>query len=264
MKDLLLAVWAYRHFIVSSIRNDLRSRFVRSKLGALWMILQPLAQSAIYALILSKVLAARLPGVDSAYAYPIYLMSGMLAWSLFSELLSRSMTMFVDNAAIMKKIMFPRICLPIIVTGSALVNNVLLLAAVLVVFALMGNWPSAAMLWLPLLTLVNLAFGMALGMLCGVLNVFVRDVGQVVGVILQLWFWLTPVVYMVDIIPESMQAWVKANPMYPIVTGYQDAMLYGRAPDLHSLLVVGSVSVLLLVFAFLLFRRAAADMVDVL
>ncbi|MDQ2972514.1 MAG: ABC transporter permease, partial [Pseudomonadota bacterium] len=122
MKDMLLALWRYRHFILSAIWNDLRTRFTRSRLGALWLILQPLAQSAIYALILSRVLAARLPGINNKYAYVIYLLAGMLAWSLFAEVVMRCLTIYVDNGNLMKKIVFPRMCLPLVVSGSALVN----------------------------------------------------------------------------------------------------------------------------------------------
>lgn len=264
MKELFRAAWAYRHFIGSSIKNDLHARFVRSKLGTLWMILQPLAQSAIYALVLSKVLAAKLPNMESPYAYPIYLMSGVLAWTLFNELITRSTGMFVDNANIMKKILFPRICLPVVTAGSALVNNFLLLAATLTVFVLLGHWPSSSLIWLPMLLAVNVAFGMSLGMILGIFNVFVRDIAQVTGVVLQLWFWLTPVVYMVDIVPDSLQPYFQANPLYPLVVGYQDVLLYGRAPDFENLLYLGLVSATLMVLSLYLFRRAAADMVDVL
>lgn len=264
MKNMLLALWAYRNFIISSITNEVRTRFSRSKLGALWMILQPLAQSAIYALILSQVLAARLPGATSAYSYAIYLMSGMVAWSLFSELVTRSMTMFVENAAIMKKIMFPRICLPAITAGSALLNNVLLIAATLLIFMFIGHWPSLSLSWLPVLVLVTMCFGMALGMILGVLNVFVRDVGQATGVVLQLWFWLTPVVYMVDIVPASLQKYFSWNPMYHVVSGFQAVLFRGDAPDLRGLMAILLASLVLLVFSLVLFRRAAPDMVDVL
>lgn len=264
MKEMLRAIWRYRHFILSSIRNDLRSRFARSRLGAAWMILQPLAQVAIYALVLSEVLAAKLPGVETAYAYPIYLMAGMAAWALFSELVLRSLTMFVDNANIMKKIMFPRVCLPIITLGSALVNNLLLLLATVVVFALLGHWPTASMLLLPVLLLVTSVFGMALGLVLGIVNVFVRDVAQVVGVVLQLWFWLTPVVYMASIIPARYQMYFRSNPMYPVVTAYQDVMLYGRAPAWEGLAAIAGISLALLGLSLALFRRAAPEMVDVL
>lgn len=264
MNDMLAAVWSYRHFILSSIRNDLRSRFARSKLGAIWMILQPLAQVAIYSLVLSRIMAAKLPGIDSRYAYVIYLMAGMIAWALFSEVLTRALTMFVDSGNLMKKIVFPRVCLPLITTGSALVNNILLLLVSAVVFAIIGHPPSWAMLWLPVLVLVNLVFALGLGLILGVLNVFVRDIAQAMNVVLQLLFWMTPIVYMPTIIPARLQAVLQYNPMAHIVRDFQDVILYGRAPGLHGLAVISGASAVLLVCALLLFRRAAPDMVDVL
>lgn len=264
MIEMLLAIWRYRHFIVSSIKNDLRSRFSRSKLGAAWMILQPLAQVAIYALILSRVLATKLPGTDNRYAYVIYLMAGMTAWSLFSELLSRSVNMFVENGGLMKKIMFPRVCLPLIVAGSALINNILLLAAAIGVFLLIGHMFTLAYLWLPLLFLVNVVFTLGLGLLLGVINVFVRDVAQVMVVILQLWFWLTPVVYMPTIVPDGLKVFLQFNPMYHIVVSFQNIMLYGRGPDVAGLMGVGAFGFAMLGLSLMMFRRAAPEMVDVL
>lgn len=264
MKDMFLAIWSYRHFIVSSIKNDLRSRFARSKLGALWMLLQPLAQVAIYSLVLSRVMAAKLPGVPSRYAYVIYLMAGMIAWSLFSEVLTRSLTMFVDNGNLMKKIVFPRVCLPMVTAGSALVNNILLLLASAGVFALVGHPPSWSMLWLPVLMAVNLIFALGVGLILGILNVFVRDVAQVMNVVLQLLFWLTPIVYMPTIIPARLQTFIAFNPMYHIAFDFQSVILYGRPPGLTGLVVIGSASLALLGVALGLFRRASPEMVDVL
>ncbi|WP_250628530.1 ABC transporter permease [Pinirhizobacter soli] len=264
MKEMLLAIWRYRHFILSSIRNDLRSRFARSKLGALWMILQPLAQVAIYSLVLSRIMSAKLPGIDSRYAYSLYLLSGMLAWSLFSEIVSRSLTVFVDNASMLKKIVFPRVCLPLIVVGSALVNNLLLLVVTVIVFALLGEFPGTAAFWIPALMVCGVAFALGLGLLLGVLNVFVRDINQFMQVILQLWFWLTPIVYMTTIIPPALMSWMRLNPMYWIVTEYQGVLVYGRGPEFMSLLPILVSSLVLLVVGLLLFRKAAPDMVDVL
>jgi lipopolysaccharide transport system permease protein len=264
MKDMFLAVWRYRHFIISSIRNDLRSRFARSKLGAVWMILQPLAQVAIYSLVLSRIMSAKLPGIDNRYAYSLYLLSGMLAWSLFSEIVSRSITVFVDNGSLLKKIVFPRVCLPITVVGSALVNNLLLFLMTIVVFALLGHLPTLTLLWVPALMFCTIALGLGLGLLLGVLNVFVRDINQVMVVILQLWFWLTPIVYMISIVPPQLMYVMRLNPMYWIVTEYQALLVYGRAPDPMSLLPIGVSALVLLILGLLLFRRAATDMVDVL
>jgi lipopolysaccharide transport system permease protein len=264
MKEMFLAIWHYRHFILSSIKNDLRSRFARSKLGALWMVLQPLAQVAIYALVLSRIMAAKLPGIDNRYAYVIYLMAGMIAWSLFAEVVTRSLTMFVDSGNLMKKMAFPRVCLPIIIGGSSLVNNLLLLVTAIGVFLLIGHPPTLAMLWLPLLIGINLAFGLGIGLILGVLNVFVRDVAQVMTVVLQLLFWLTPIVYMPSIIPDRLRAMLELNPMMHMAVAFQDVLLYGRAPGMAGMLVIATAAVVLLLFALVLFRRAAPEMVDVL
>ncbi|WP_250624179.1 ABC transporter permease [Pinirhizobacter soli] len=264
MSEMLVAIWRYRFFVLSSIRNDLRSRFARSKLGAAWMILQPLAQVAIYSLVLSRIMAAKLPGIDSRYAYSLYLLSGMVAWSLFAEITSRSLTVFVDNGSMLKKIVFPRVCLPLIVVGSALVNNLLLFVVTIIVFAVLGQMPSAQVLWVPVLMLCTVAFSLGLGLLLGVLNVFIRDINQFMSVVLQLWFWLTPIVYMTTIIPPAMMPAMHLNPMYWIVTEYQGVLVYGHSPNLLALLPMLGCSALLLLMGLLVFRRAAADMVDVL
>ena len=264
MKEILAAIWGYRHFILSSIKNDLRSRFARSKLGGLWMVLQPLAQVAIYALVLSRIMAAKLPGINNRYAYVIYLMAGMIAWSLFAEVVTRSLTIFVDNGNLMKKMAFPRVCLPIIIGGSSLVNNLLLLVTAVAVFVLIGHPLSMGMLWLPLLIGINLAFALGLGLILGVLNVFVRDVAQVMTVVLQLLFWLTPIVYMPSIIPDRLRVLLEFNPMVHMVIAFQDVLLYGRAPGISGLIVTASAAAVLLLFSLILFRRAAPEMVDVL
>jgi len=264
MKEIFLAIWSYRHFIVSSIRNDLRSRFARSKLGGLWMILQPLAQVAIYALVLSRIMAAKLPGINNRYAYVIYLMAGMIAWSLFAEVVTRSLTIFVDNGNLMKKMAFPRVCLPIIIAGSSLVNNLLLLVTSVGLFLLIGHPLNMAMLWLPLLIGINLAFAVGLGLILGVLNVFVRDVAQVMTVVLQLLFWLTPIVYMPTIIPDRLRTVLEFNPMMHMAVAFQNVILYGRAPAIAGLVVIAVAATFLLLFSLILFRRAAPEMVDVL
>src|SRR5574337_487087 len=264
MREMLLAIWNYRHFIFSSIKNDLRSRFARSKLGALWMILQPVAQVAIYSLVLSRIMAIKLPGIHNRYAYVIYLMAGMIAWSLFAEVVTRSLTVFVDSGNLMKKMVFPRVCLPIIIGGSSLVNNLLLLATSIGVFLLIGHPPTLAMLWLPLLIGINLAFGLGLGLILGVLNVFVRDVAQVMTVVLQLLFWLTPIVYMPSILPDRLRSMLEFNPMMHMAVAFQDVILYGRAPAVEGLTVIAVAATVLLLFSLILFRRAAPEMVDVL
>ena len=264
MRDLLRAIYAYRLFIVSSIKNELHIRFVRSKLGALWIVIHPLMQVLIFALILSEVLSAKLPGINNKYAYALYLMAGTLCWALFSETISKCLTLFIDNSNLLKKMAFPRVCLPLIAAGTALVNNLMLLVAILAVFAALGHVPDIQIVWLPILILITLMLAMGVGLLLGTLNVFMRDIGQVVPVILQALFWLTPVVYNIDILSQGVQRWFRLNPLLPLVTSYQNILVYGKSPLWSELAILVGVSFLLLLFALLVFRRASPEMVDVL
>ncbi|WP_250878032.1 ABC transporter permease [Luteibacter anthropi] len=229
------------------------------------MILQPLAQVAIYSIVLSALLSAKLPpGHGGQFSYAIYLIAGMVPWSLFTEVMARSLTMFVDNAGLMKKIAFPRICIPVVMVGGALINHALLLLATLVVILVSHQPITLLALWIPLLTAVLLVFGVALGLILGVVNVFVRDVGQVMNVILQLWFWMTPIVYVVDILPAQFKHLAIFNPVTPVVQGYQNVLLFQQAPPFTPLFVLLAASFVLLGFSLYVFRKASPELVDVL
>src|SRR5215472_11868964 len=112
---MVRAGWQYRGFIASSVVNDFKSRLSHTRFGVAWVVLQPLAQVLIFATILSNVLGARLSGSQSKYGYVVYLMAGTACWSLFTDIVQRSMTVFMDNGNLLKKIQFPRIALPSIV-----------------------------------------------------------------------------------------------------------------------------------------------------
>ena len=228
------------------------------------MIINPLAQVAIYALILSNVLAAKLPGIENKYAYAIYLMAGLLAWTLFNEVIGRCLNLFIEQGNLMKKIQFPRITLPAIVVGSSLLNNALLFVAILGVFLLLGHQFSSAMLWLVPMTIILVAFALGVGLVLGVMNVFVRDLGQAVPIVLQMWFWFTPIVYPANIIPENYRHWLNFNPMYHFTGAYQEILVYGRFPDIGRLLIITALTLLLLLLSLFLFRRSSEEMVDVL
>lgn len=264
MKNILAAVWAYRYFIISSIKTEFISRFARSKLGGLWMILHPLAQVLVYALILSQIMKAKLPGIESQYAYPIYILAGMVAWTLFADILNRFLTIFIANGNLLKKVNFPKLALPIISIGSAFINFILLLLVMFIVFAFLGHLPYHALQWLPLLILITLALSSGIGLFLGTLNVFMRDIEQFMQVTLNFWFWLTPIVYMLSIIPEKYHWLIMLNPMTGIVLGYQNILVYDKAPDLNVLVYPTVLSIIMLLLALITFKKANEEMADVL
>lgn len=228
----------------------------------MWLVLHPLAQVLIFALVLSSVLSARLPGVDNRYSYTVYLLSGTLCWSLFAEIVQRLVTVFIDNASMLKKIQFPRVALPVIVVGSALVSNLALLLVVMLGLPLLGVMPSPQFLWLPVLMLLTIALASGIGLLLGTLNVFVRDIAQAMQVILQFWFWVTPIVYPVTVVPKAFGMLLAFNPVMPLVTGFHNVIVYDRPPP--ALWPTVAFAVVTLALGMFVFRRAAPEIVDVL
>lgn len=264
MLGTLNDLWQYRRFILGSIRNELMTRFAHSRLGGLWVIINPMAQVAIYTLILSSVLTAKLPGTTSKYAYAVYLMAGLLAWTLFNEIINRCLTLFIEQGNLMKKMRFPRITLPIVVVGSSLVNNIIFFGAILVSFVVLGQQFSMVMLLLIPLTLVVVCLAAGIGLILGVMNVFIRDIGQVTPIILGIWFWFTPIVYPEAIIPEAYRDLLDLNPIYPIVNAYHEILVYNAVPQLSGIAIISTIALVLLLISLFLFRRASPEMVDVL
>ena len=150
-----------------------------------------------------------------------------------------------------------------IVIGTASVNNLALIVVALLILPLLGFTPTSNLLWLPVLMFLTIAFATGLGLFIGTLNVFMRDVGQVIPIVLQFWFWFTPIVYPVTIIPTHLKQFLVLNPIVPLVEGYQNVLVYGKAPP-QGLVEVAIVSAVLLAISMLVFRRASSEMVDVL
>jgi lipopolysaccharide transport system permease protein len=262
MLGMLRALWAYRGFILGSVKREFQSKYRNSLLGAAWTVLNPLAMIVVYTVIFSRVMHARLPGVDSAFAYSIHLCAGVLPWGMFVEIVSRAQTAFIDNANLIKKLSFPRLCLPVIVVVNALVNFAIVFGLFTVFVLITGNFPGLTFLAvIPLLVLLTL-FAIGLGITLGVLNVFFRDVGQFFGIVLNFWFWLTPIVYSADILPKAVQSALRLNPMASLVEGFQVVMMQARWPDWSNLWLLAVSGVGLCIIGFSLFRKHAGEMVD--
>jgi len=260
--SMVKALWAYRGFIQGSVKREFQSKYRNSLLGAAWNIINPLAMIAVYTIIFAQVMQAKLPGVDSTFAYSIYLCAGVLTWGLFAELVGRSQAMFLDNANLLKKISFPRITLPIIVVANASLNFAIVMALFLAFLAFSGNFPGwVVFAALPVLAL-QIAFAMGLGMVLGVLNVFFRDVGQFFGIFLTFWFWLTPIVYHPNILPENIKSLMTLNPMVPIIGAYQSIFVQQRLPDWQALWPTGAIAILLCLLGLHLFKKNVGEMVD--
>lgn len=259
---MLLAIYRYRGFILGSVKREFQAKYQKSMLGATWLVLQPLSMILVYTLVFSKVMGARLPNTTGTFTYSIYLCIGVITWGLFAEILNRSQNMFVENAGLLKKLSFPKICLPIIIVLSAVINFLIIFSLFIIFLTLTGNFHLLAFIEIIPVLIIQIFFAIGLGMSLGVINVFFRDVSQFVGILLQFWFWFTPIVYVMSTLPIRAQELLRYNPMAILVDNYQQAIINQRAPDWLSISPVIIITVLLCILGIYLFKRHSADMVD--
>lgn len=258
-------IFRFRSFIIGSIRRDIQSQYQGSLLGGTWVILQPLAMIAIYTLVFSNVMRSRLPGIDAAYGYSIYLCAGVLTWGYFSEGLTRLQGVFIANSNLLKKAAFPRICLPLIAIGTASFNFFIIFTLFLLFLLFSGNWPGWTLLALLAPLIVQIILTTGVGILAATLNVFFRDIGQLVNVGLLFWFWLTPIVYPISVLPDWTQGWLWLNPFSILMHHYQQILLMGQLPDAlawQRLALLAAFAILLLAWGWKVYRVRAPEMAD--
>lgn len=258
---LMDSVWRFRGLVAAVTLKDLRSRYTGSLLGPLWLFVQPLIMVLIYTLVFSQVMKARLPGQNFEYAYSVYLCAGLFVWSFFVELVQRGKMVFLDHANLIKKASFPRLILFLPIVIVALLNFGLMLLLFLLFQLMTGGL--AGMTLLPILPVVALMLVMGLGaaLVLAVFNVFFRDVGQIVDVLLQVLFWSTPIVYPVSILPETVRTVLGWNPLFVLIEHSQHAFLGGET-GVGRLVYPALCALAIALLAIVSYRRLYPDLVD--
>ncbi len=195
---MIVNLWRYRGFIVRNAMSDMRHRYAGSAAGVAWNVINPLAQIVIYSLVFSQIMVVRMPDGRTGAAFALYLCAGLLPWAAFSECILRGTNAFIENAPYLKKLPIPE---QVFVAQNAVSATLFLgisMALLALVIIASGSSPSVAWLGVPLVLLLFQGFGFGLGLIFSTLNVFLRDIGQVLTIALQLWMWLTPIVYVED------------------------------------------------------------------
>lgn len=254
--------WGVREYILASVRRDFVSRYLGTQLGWFWAIAQPVAMIAIYTLVFAAIMKPALPGHAGQFAYGIYLCAGMIVWQLFSEIMSRSIGLFVNNANLLKKVSLPKFALPAVTALSALANFAVIFALFCGFLLATNSFPGAPTLALLPVLLIIVVFALGFGILLGTLNVFYRDVAQMAGMALSFWFWLTPIVYPARALPEWLSAVLEWNPMWPLVGFAQAVFLEARVPPWTQLLYPAIVALLSVVAGLAAFRNLGGEIVD--
>ena len=263
---LIKSLWCNRYLIAQMTRRDVVGRYKGSVLGLVWSFLTPILMLVVYTFVFSVVFKARwgTDGDDSKTQFALVLFVGMIVHGLFSEVLNRAPGLILSNVNYVKKVVFPLHVLPVIAMGAALFHASISLIVLLIAFVLFNGYLHWTAIFIPvvLLPLVILTLGIA--WMLASLGVFLRDVGQTVGIITTVMLFLAPIFYPITALPEEIRPWIMANPLTFIIEEARKVLILGRMPHWAGLGVytVAATSVAWVGFAW--FQKTRKGFADVL
>jgi lipopolysaccharide transport system permease protein len=251
-------LWDYRELLYFLVWRDVRIRYRQTALGALWAIIQPFVTMVVFSLFFHT-----LSNVPSAgdLPYPVFVFAGLLPWQFFARGVALTSGGILNSSGLIRKVYFPRAIVPIAASIGPLVD---LFWAFLVLFGLMAYYrlmPTPAILFTPLLILLALVTVNGVGLWLSALSVRFRDVSIVVPFLVQVWMFVTPVIYPSDVLPEPWRTLYGLNPMVGVVEGFRWALL-GTAPPTTMIVLSTVVAVALLVSGLFVFRRIERSFAD--
>ncbi len=248
MVNRLKEIVKFKNLVYNLVSRDLKVKYKGSILGFLWSLLNPLIMLIVYTIAFKYIIKIRVEN------FPLFFLCAFLPWTFLSLSLSMSVSSIKDNANLVKKVYFPREILPLSIVFSNLVQFLLtfiILIPALAIFKVKLGFP---LVLLPLIIIFQLAFTLGLSYILSALNVFYSDVRHLLEIFLQIWFWLTPIIYPVSFVPERFQSLYRLNPMVLFVETYRNSLLYNRWPSHFDLISLFFISAVFLTIGHLVFN----------
>ncbi len=248
----------------SFAKRDFKERYVGTGLGQFWYILSPIITIFIYTVIFSDFMKMKMDIVDNSYAYSIYLVPGILAWTTFSTILRRLTTSFESKANLIKKLNVPMYVfqLSIVITEFFTFCVSICLG---MIFLLLVNHPiTFTFLWLIPAMLLQTVFVFSLGVVISLFTPFFKDLKEAIPIIIQLWFWMTPIIYMRTMIESKYPAILTFNPFFYFVQIYQDIFVYSKTPSFESLFIILIMTIVMLLIAGYLYKKMISTIKDII
>jgi ABC-type polysaccharide/polyol phosphate export permease len=244
----LLTLFQYRELLRQLVIREVKLRYKRSVLGFAWTVLNPLFAMAIFTMVFSRVFGDR-PN------YPLYVITALLGWNLFSLGTSRGLDSVVMNGPIIRKVFVPKAIFPVASVASQVVNFVFSLVPLFLFMVAIGVGFGRSLLWLPIPLLSLACFALGIALLLGTFNVFFRDVKYFYEAGVLAWFYATPIFYPPEIIPNTFKFLLYVNPMYALLESLRTPLYQGTAPRLDLLILGLGISLFTLVLGWAVFHR---------
>jgi lipopolysaccharide transport system permease protein len=250
-------LWAHREVLYFLVWRDLKVRYKQTVLGAAWVILQPIVITLVFTIFLGRLIKVPTDGVP----YPIFAYTALLVWTFFSNAVLSSSYSIVTNAQIITRVYFPRLLIPAATVGVRLVDLIiasLVLLGLMIYYHVTLSW---SILMLPLFVIQIAALALAAGIWSAALNVRYRDVGTVLPILLQVWMFVSPIVYSSSIVPQRSRLLYSLNPVAGIIGGFR-ASLFNLPFDWSSIMISAVITLPVLILSIHVFRRMEISFAD--
>ena len=257
-------MWRHASLVGSFVKRDFQARYKGSTIGLFWSVVHPLIMLVLYTFVFSSILKVRIGAQEGTGNFAIYLFCGMLPWNAFAEAVSRSSGVVLEHANLIKRTIFPAEILPVYLVVSGIVNELIGLAILLAALLLTGHQFTPLVLALPAILLLQFAFTAGLAWIVAGATVFIRDLGQILGMALTLGLFLTPIFYPPAFVPEQWRFLLGINPMHAIVESYRSLILLGQPPAWPGVAALGAWALIAFLVGHRVFVRMQPAFADVI
>lgn len=257
LREMLREQVVYRELLFRMTTRDLLLRYKQTMMGFGWAIFMPLANTAVFSIIFTRVAP-----IETAVPYPVFAYCGLLAWGFFASSLRFAVISLTSNATLVSKVYFPREMFPFSAVLVSLVDFGVAFTVLLALMAYYNIGVSAAILFLPIIVVTQVAFTAGIALLVAMGNLFYRDVKYLFEIVLTVWMLSTSVVYPIELVGGPLADVLKANPMTPIIDAYRAVLLQGELPALGPFSGAAAVSMLTFFIGWLIFHRAEVEFAE--
>ena len=263
---LIHSLWRNRQIIAQMTRREVVGRYKGSVLGLTWSFFNPMFMLAVYTFVFSEIFKARWgrDGNESKTLFAVVLFVGMIVQGLFAEVLSRAPSLILSNVNYVKKVVFPIEILPVITVGAALFHSLISLGVLLAAYVLFNGHLQWTVVFTPLVFLPMVVLILGLAWMLASLGVFLRDVGQTIGIVLTVLMFLSPVFYPVTAVPERFRSIIMANPLTFIIEQARDVLIWGHWPNWIGLSIYTVAATAIAWAGYAWFQKTRKGFADVL
>jgi lipopolysaccharide transport system permease protein len=263
---LVRSLWRNRQLIVQMTKREVVGRYKGSALGLAWSFFNPMFMLAVYTFVFSEIFRSRwgVGGNESKTQFAVVLFVGMIVYGLFAEVLNRAPGLILSNVNYVKKVVFPLEILPVIAVGAALFHSLISVSVLLAAFALLNGYLYWTAIFTPLVLLPLVIITIGLAWMLASLGVFLRDVGQTIGIITTVLMFLSPVFYPVSAVPEKFRPWIMANPLTFIIEQGRDVLIWGHLPEWSGLAIYTLAATAVAWAGYAWFQKTRKGFADVL